>query len=103
LPYYRAGGGLKIQDIERKQFHTIKVLEDANAAMGARLVARRLPAIGIELGEVTVRYHLKLTDERGLTRLAKRREGRVITDQGRAELKRALVGDKVGFALDERA
>jgi repressor of nif and glnA expression len=77
------------------------VLEDYNGAMGARLIARRLLDIGIELGEVTVRYYLKMSDERGLTRLAKRRDGRVITDQGREELRRALVGDKVGFALDK--
>jgi repressor of nif and glnA expression len=69
--------------------------------MGARLIARRLRDIGIELEEVTVRYYLKMTDERGLTRLVKRRDGRVITDQGREELRRALVGDKVGFALDK--
>jgi HTH-type transcriptional regulator, global nitrogen regulator NrpRI len=100
LPYYPARGGLQIQDTERKQFHILKVLADANAAVGARLIARRLRDTGIELGEVTVRYYLKLTDERGLTRLVKRRDGRLITDLGRAELKRALVGDKVGFALD---
>jgi repressor of nif and glnA expression len=100
LPHLLTRGGPEIQDIERKQFHILKVLEDYNGAMGARLIARRLRDIGIELEEVTVRYHLKMTDERGLTRLIKRREGRVITEQGRDELKRALVGDKVGFALD---
>jgi repressor of nif and glnA expression len=94
-------GGPQIQDIERKQFHILKVLEDANGAMGATLIARRLRDIGIELGEVTVRYYLKLTDERGLTRLVKRRDGRVITDYGRAELQRALVSDKVGFAMNK--
>jgi len=97
----RNAGSLKIQDIERKQFHILKVLEDANGAMGARLIARRLGDTGIGLGEVTVRYYLKLTDERGLTRLVKRRDGRVITDLGRAELQRALVSDKVGFALNK--
>ncbi len=93
--------GSPIQDNERKQFHILKVLEDANGAMGATLIARRLHDIGIELGDVTVRYYLKLTDERGLTRLVKRRDGRVITEYGRAELKRALVSDKIGFALNK--
>jgi repressor of nif and glnA expression len=101
LPYFHARGGPEIQDIERKQFHILKVLEEYQGAMGARLIARRLRDIGIELEEVTVRYYLRMTDERGLTRLVKRRDGRVITDQGREELRRALVGDKVGFALDK--
>jgi repressor of nif and glnA expression len=100
LPYQQVQGPW-IQDIERKQFHILKVLEDANGAMGATLIARRLHDIGIELGDVTVRYYLKLTDERGLTRLVKRRDGRVITDYGRAELKRALVSNKIGFALNK--
>jgi repressor of nif and glnA expression len=69
--------------------------------MGARLIARCLRKIGIELDEVTVRHYLKMTDERGLTRLAKRHEGRIITEQGRNELKRALVSDKVGFVIDK--
>jgi repressor of nif and glnA expression len=77
------------------------VLEDYNGPMGARLIARRLRNIGIELEEVTIRYYLKMTDERGFTRLVKRREGRIITEQGRDELKRALVSDKVGFVIDK--
>jgi repressor of nif and glnA expression len=93
--------GLEIQDIERKQFHILKVLENYNGAMGARLIARRLSDIGIELDEVTVRYYLKMTDERGLTRLVKRHEGRIITEEGRDEIRRALVGDKVGFVIDK--
>lgn len=53
---------------------------------------------GIELGERAVRYHLKLMDERGLTRLVGR-DGRLVTELGMEELKGALVGDKVGFAF----
>jgi repressor of nif and glnA expression len=53
---------------------------------------------GIELGERAVRYHLKLMDERGLTRLV-HRDGRLITDTGVEEVRSALVKDKVGFAI----
>ena len=73
-------------------------IEDAEVIV---VLAACLHDIGIELGDVTVRYYLKLTDERGLTRLVKRRDGRVITEYGRAELKRALVSDKIGFALNK--
>jgi repressor of nif and glnA expression len=45
-----------------------------------------------------VRYHLKLMDERGLTRLVSR-DGRLITELGIEELGNALVRDKVGFAI----
>jgi len=40
------------------------------------------------LGEIAVRYHLKLMDERGLTRLVGR-EGQLLTEQGEEELKSA--------------
>ena len=90
-----------IQDIERKEFHILKVLEGSEQALGSTVIARCLQDIGIELGERTVRYHLKLMDERGLTQLDKPRNGRVLTERGRAELKRALVNDKVGLALSK--
>jgi repressor of nif and glnA expression len=38
-------------------------------------------------------------DEKGLTKLIGRRDGRVITEVGQTELKKALVKDKVGFAF----
>lgn len=87
------------QDVERKVFAILKVLGNSQHALGARIIARHLKDLGIELGERAVRYHLKLMDERGLTQLVGRRDGRVITESGQAELKRALVTDKVGFAF----
>jgi len=91
--------GFETQDVERKVFTILKVLSDSNEAMGARVIARRLKSHGIELGERAVRYHLKLMDERGLTLLLGRRDGRVLTEQGMKEVRNALVKDKVGFAI----
>jgi len=91
--------GFETQDVERKVLTILKVLSDSNEAMGARVIARRLKDHGIELGERAVRYHLKLMDERGLTLLLGRREGRVLTEQGMKEVRDALVKDKVGFAI----
>ena len=91
--------GFETQDVERKVFSILKVLSNSNETLGARVIARCLKDYGVELGERAVRYHLKLMDERGLTRLVGRRDGRTITDIGLAELKRALVTDKVGFAF----
>jgi repressor of nif and glnA expression len=87
------------QDIERKVVSILRVLSDSRTPLGASIIAQRLKDFGIELGERAVRYHLKLTDERGLTRLVGRRDGRVITERGTEEIKYALVKDKVGFAI----
>lgn len=85
--------------IERKVLAILKILASSQRAQGARVIARYLQDMGIELTERAVRYHLKLTDERGLTKLVGRRDGRIITELGQTELKKALVSDKVGFAF----
>ena len=86
-------------DVERKVFAILKVLGSSREAQGSRVIARCLKDLGVELTERAVRYHLRLMDERGLTQLVGRRDGRVITELGMVELKRALVSDKVGFAF----
>ena len=89
------------QDVERKEIAILKVLSDYEVPLGARTIAIYLKDLGVELGERAVRYHLKSMDERGLTRLLGQRDGRVLTEQGREELKSALVKDKVGFAISK--
>lgn len=90
--------GFETQDVARKTLSILRIIEGSPQAVGARVIARSLRDHGIELGERAVRYHLKLMDERGLTRLVSR-DGRTITESGRDELKSALVRDKVGFAI----
>ncbi|OGO02836.1 MAG: hypothetical protein A2Y59_05180 [Chloroflexi bacterium RBG_13_52_14] len=90
--------GFETQDVERKVLSILKVLSECREPLGARVIANRLKDHGIELGERAVRYHLKLMDERGLTRLVGR-DGRLITEQGLEEIRSALVKDKVGFAI----
>ncbi|MCX8126311.1 MAG: NrpR regulatory domain-containing protein [Dehalococcoidia bacterium] len=87
-------------EVERKVITILKVLRDSKEPVGARLIARKLLDHGIGLTERAVRYHLKLMDERGLTRLVGR-DGRLITQRGIAELDSALVKDKVGFAFSK--
>jgi repressor of nif and glnA expression len=86
-----------VPEVERKEFAILKVLRDSPEPLGARVIARLLKDLGVELGERAVRYHLKLMDERGLTRTVGR-DGRLITESGIDELKSALVRDKVGLA-----
>ena len=90
--------GFETQEVERKEISILKVLSDSREPLGARVIARRLKDLGVELGERAVRYHLKLMDERGLTRTIGR-DGRLITELGIDELGSALVSDKVGFAI----
>jgi len=92
--------GFETHDVERKALSILRILSDSQEPLGARVVAHRLRDYGIELGERAVRYHLKLMDERGLTRLVGR-DGRLLTEQGLEELSSALVTDKVGLAISK--
>jgi repressor of nif and glnA expression len=91
--------GSETEDVERKVLTILNTLGDSREAVGSTIIAKRLKDHGIELSERAVRYHLRLMDERGLTRLVGRRDGREITELGEAELKKAMVTHKVGFAF----
>ncbi len=93
--------GFETQDVDRKVLAILKVLSDSPKSLGSKIIARRLTDQGIELGERAIRYHLRLTDERGLTQLVGPREGRVLTEQGIKEITNALVKDKVGYAISK--
>ena len=90
------------QDVERKTLAILRVLADGDGPVGARIIAEKLTGLGIELSERAVRYHLKIMDERGLTR-GLGEQGRVITDKGIEELNSALVSDKLGFVISKIA
>ncbi|MBN2254672.1 MAG: DUF128 domain-containing protein, partial [Deltaproteobacteria bacterium] len=87
------------EDTEKKILVILKILNAAQGPMGSRLIARQLLDYGVVLSERTVRYHLKLMDERGLTRLVGRQDGRIITDMGAEEIVSARVHDKVGLTI----
>jgi repressor of nif and glnA expression len=91
--------GFETQDVERKVLAILNTLGDSHQAVGSTVIAKRLKDMGIGLSERAVRYHLRLMDERGLTRLVGRRDGRVITELGQAEQKKAMVAQKVGLTL----
>jgi hypothetical protein len=91
--------GFETQDIERKVISILKVLSDSQEPLRSRVIAHRLKDYGVELSERAVRYHLKLMDERGLTQLVGRRDGRLLTEHGKEEVRSARVKDKVGFAI----
>ena len=87
------------EDIEKKIVLILKILNEAQEPTGSRLIARKMQEGGVILSERTVRYHLKLMDERGITSLVGRQDGRIITEMGLEELTNARVRDKVGLAI----
>lgn len=87
------------EDIERKTLMILRALSEVQGPIGSRLIARRMQEMGVMPSERAIRYHLKLMDERGLTRLIGQKDGRVITDRGLDELSKARVRDKVGLAI----
>jgi repressor of nif and glnA expression len=88
-----------IEDIEKKILLILRILHESPEPVGARLISRRMQDHGVTLSERAVRYHLKLMDDRGLTRLIGRHDGRTITEQGIEEIANARVHDKIGFAI----
>jgi HTH-type transcriptional regulator, global nitrogen regulator NrpRI len=88
-----------MEEIEKKILLILRILRESPEPMGARIISRHMQEHGVNLSERGVRYHLKMMDERGLTRLIGRHDGRVITDQGIDEIAHARVHDKIGFAI----
>jgi len=78
----------------------LKVLDRQTDIIGSREISRQLKAYGVELTERTVRYHLRILDERGYTRVFGK-EGRLITPAGRDELSKSQVHGKVGFVISK--
>ncbi len=87
-------------DTERKIIAILKVLSESSEPLGSITIARELVRHGIFLSERAVRYHLRITDERGHTHPLGR-DGRMITPKGLEELRVALAPDQVGF-IQER-
>jgi len=79
----------------------LKILDKhSDMILGSRELSRQLRSHGVELTERTVRYHLRILDERGFTKVFGK-EGRMITPKGKEELSHALVSEKVGFVISK--
>ncbi|MDD5082748.1 MAG: NrpR regulatory domain-containing protein [Dehalococcoidales bacterium] len=78
----------------------LKVLSETSEPLGSITISRELKRHGVFLSERAVRYHLRITDERGFTQ-ALGRGGRMLTTHGFEELKMALVPEQVGFIYEK--
>ncbi|MGP8321396.1 MAG: DUF128 domain-containing protein [Methanosarcinaceae archaeon] len=84
--------------IERKLIEIMRVISEKDKPIGARNIADELNDRGYGIGERAVRYHLRILDERGLTK-KHGYAGRTVTELGQRELKEALIGDRLGFVI----
>ncbi|MFC2040709.1 DUF128 domain-containing protein [Chloroflexota bacterium] len=87
-------------DTERKIITILKVLSESSEPLGSITISRELERHGIFMSERTVRYHLRITDERGYTQPLGR-DGRMLTPQGLEELKISLAPEQVGFIIEK--
>jgi repressor of nif and glnA expression len=87
-------------DAESKLIAILKVLSESSEPLGSITIARRLENDGIFLSERAVRYHLRIADERGYTQPGGR-DGRMITPEGRREVKEALAPQHLGFVREK--
>ncbi|MFC1972017.1 DUF128 domain-containing protein [Chloroflexota bacterium] len=87
-------------DTERKIIAILKILSESSEPLGSITLARELEREGIFLSERAVRYHLRIADERGYT-LPLGRDGRMITPEGRQEIKDALAPQQLGFVREK--
>ena len=86
-------------DAEGKLIAILKILSESSEPLGSITIARLLEQDGIFLSERGVRYHLRIADERGYTKPGGR-DGRMITPEGRQEVKEALVQAQLGFVRE---
>ena len=90
------------RETERKVVAILKVLSESTEPVGSISIARVLQDHGIHLSERAVRYHLRITDERGFTEPLGR-DGRMLTSKGLEELRNALAPEQLGFVIERIA
>jgi repressor of nif and glnA expression len=86
--------------MNKTMFSILTVLDKQSDIIGSKEISKHLKLHGVELTERTVRYHLKILDERGLTKVFGK-EGRRITQKGTEELTQSHVSEKVGFVISK--
>ncbi len=89
------------EKVQRLVFEILRILKEKehDGPVGARTIARELGKRGFKIGERTVRYHLRLLDAKGFTKKIGSLEGRLLTEEGKEEIKHTLVGKRVGFVI----
>lgn len=85
-------------ETQRKLIEILRILDESDEPIGARMIAAGLNKRGYLIGERAVRHYLVLLDYKGFTTKISN-AGRIITEKGLDELREAVVGDRVGFVI----
>ncbi len=81
-------------------FALLRALEKQDGPVGSTELSKQLLSHGVELSERTVRYYLKMTDEKGFTQV-QGKKGRIITESGKKELGHAFVSERINFVINK--
>jgi repressor of nif and glnA expression len=84
----------------KAMFAILSVLNRHGESLPSNEIAARLRQHGVDLSERTVRFYLKILEEKGHTEKGTRK-GRRITKEGREELNRTFVSERVGFVINK--
>ena len=87
------------ENIERKVLLILSILNGEGRPLGSCLIALKTEGRELMSNELTVRCHLRIVDEKGITGLVGKRDGRAITAMGINEIDDARVQDKIGFVI----
>lgn len=91
---------MKYTPAEIKQ-HILKALLTLDAPAGSTQIMRILRGRDVELGERSIRLYLQELDAAGLTRPVSRRQGRTLTDAGRAEAQKKNILQRMEFVSSQ--
>ena len=86
------------EDVYRKQIEILRILSEQSEPVGSLFLQREMARRGFLLSDRTIRYHLKILEERGLVE-SHEKAGRTISKAGLEELSRALAYERVGSIL----
>ena len=87
------------ENIERKALLILSILNEEGRPLGSCLIALKMEGRELMSNELAVRCHLRIMDEKGITRLVGKRDGRAITAMGINEIDDARAQGKIGFVI----
>lgn len=89
-----------MSESEHRMIEILRILNQQEKPTGSKIIATELKNRGFNLGERAVRYHMKILDEKGLTKKVGY-SGREITELGKSQLEKGLVYDEVDFTFSK--
>ncbi|KZX16093.1 ribonuclease R winged-helix domain protein [Methanobrevibacter cuticularis] len=85
---------------QEKIIEILRILDEQDTAIGAKIISDKLNIKGYNLGERAVRYHMQILDEKGFTERVGY-SGRKITKLGEKELEKGLIYNQIDFSFSK--